>query len=265
MFVTLALGVVAGMLGTLLGLGGGVFLVPFLVIALDVPFQTAAAVSLTTVIATSTAVSAAAAGRQLINLRLGMVLEVATALGGLTGGMTAYMLSARSLQLLFAAVAATIGAVTLARLNREGVATGGERGRFGGEYHDSPSGRTVTYRVRRLPLALAASLVAGNISTLLGVGGGIVKVPVLNAWCGVPMRPAAATSAFMIGVTATAGAVIYYGRGDLIPELAAAAVLGVHVGSGVGMRFGERLGQRTLRLLMALVLFTVAALMLIRS
>jgi len=262
---TLGLGVVAGMVGTLLGLGGGVFLVPFLVLALDIPFHTAAAISLTTVIATSTAVSAAAAGRQLINLRLGMVLEVATAFGGLTGGITAYTLSPRSLQLLFGTVAAAIGLVTLARLNRQDSAAGPGRGRFGATYFDPPSGRMVTYAVKRLPIAIAASFVAGNISTLLGVGGGIVKVPVLNAWCGVPMRAAAATSAFMIGVTATAGAVIYYGRGDLIPQLAAAAVLGVHVGSAAGMRFGQRLGQRALSLLMAIVLFTVAVLMLVRS
>ena len=71
----------------------------------------------------------------------------------------------------------------------------------------------MTYRVKRLPLALAASFVAGNVSSLLGIGGGFIKVPVLNAWCGVPLRAAAATSAFMIGVTATAGAVIYYGHG----------------------------------------------------
>ena len=81
----------------------------------------------------------------------------------------------------------------------------------------------MTYRFKRLPLALAASFVAGNVSSLLGVGGGFIKVPVLNAWCGVPMRAAAATSAFMIGVTATAGAIIYYGHGVLVPGLAAAA------------------------------------------
>jgi hypothetical protein len=123
----------------------------------------------------------------------------------------------------------------------------------------------VTYRVRRLPLALFASLVAGNISTLLGVGGGIVKVPVLNAWCGVPMRAAAATSAFMIGVTATSGAVIYYGRGEVIPELAAAAVIGVQLGSASGLRVGARLRPRSLRILMALVLFGVAGSMVVRS
>ena len=84
-------------------------------------------------------------------------------------------------------------------------------GVLGGRYHEEESGGTVTYRVKRLPLAIAASFVAGNVSSLLGIGGGIIKVPVLNAWCGIPLRAAAATSAFMIGVTATAGAMIYYG------------------------------------------------------
>ena len=78
------------------------------------------------------------------------------------------------------------------------------------------------------------------MSSLLGIGGGIIKVPVLNAWCGVPLRAAAATSAFMIGVTATAGATIYYGRGQLEPALAAAAVLGVQVGSWGGHALRRR-------------------------
>jgi uncharacterized membrane protein YfcA len=263
--ITLGLGAAAGLLGTLLGLGGGVFLVPFLVVVIGVPFHIAVAISLTTVIATSSAVSAATAGRGLINLRLGMVLEIATAAGGLAGGLTAYMLSPRTLQMLFAAVTGAIGLVTIARLAHAEPAGVADPGSLGGSYRDEYLHEQVTYRVQRLPVAVLASLVAGNVSTLLGVGGGIVKVPVLNAWCGVPMRAAAATSAFMIGVTATSGAVIYYGRGDLIPELAAAAVLGVHIGSAGGLRVGARLRPKALRILMALVLFAVAASMAARS
>src|SRR4029434_5333101 len=85
----------------------------------------------------------------------------------------------------------------------------------GGRYHEEEGGGTVTYRVKRLPVAIVASFVAGNVSSLLGIGGGIIKVPVLNAWCGVPLRAAAATSALMIGVTATGGAIIYYARGQV--------------------------------------------------
>jgi uncharacterized membrane protein YfcA len=263
--ITLGLGAAAGLLGTLLGLGGGVFLVPFLVLVVGIPFQIAVAVSLTTVIATSSAVSAATAGKGLINLRLGMVLEVATAAGGLAGGLTAYMLSPRTLQMLFAVVTGAIAVVTIARLSHAEPVGGSDPGPLGGRYRDECLGEAVTYRVERLPVAVLASLVAGNVSTLLGLGGGIIKVPVLNTWCGVPMRAAAATSAFMIGVTATSGAVIYYGRGDLIPELAAAAVLGVQVGSAGGLRLGARLRPKTLRVLMAIVLLGVAVSMVARS
>ena len=102
------------------------------------------------------------------------------------------------------------------------------------------------------------SLLAGSISGLLGVGGGILQVPALNAWCGVPMRAAAATSAVMIGITAAASAPLYYGRGDIIPPLAAAAVLGTFVGSRAGLWFGGRTRARRLKLLMAVVLGCVS-------
>src|SRR4029450_12989141 len=106
-------------------------------------------------------------------------------------------------------------------------------------------------------LAVVASFLAGNVSSLLGIGGGIIKVPILNAWCGMPLRAAAATSAFMIGVTATAGAVIYYGRGQLEPSLAAAAVIGVQLGSWVALRYGSGVPVKWLKVLMAIVLVAV--------
>lgn len=260
-------GAAAGATGALFGIGGGVFLVPFLVLAVGLPIKTAVGISLVSVIATSSTVSAHSAGRDLINLRLGMVLEVATAAGGVMGGLTASYLSDTALQLMFAGLAASVAVVTLTRLGRRNVILepGVDPGLLGGRLFDIEAGRPVVYRVRRLPLALAASLVAGNVSSLLGVGGGIVKVPVLNAWCGVPLRAAAATSAFMIGVTATAGAVIYYGRGDIVPALAAAAVLGVLAGSRGGLRLAARLQVRRLKLTMAGVLVAVAALMVARA
>ena len=263
-FVT---GIVAGGLGALLGIGGGVFLVPFLNLALNFPFQAAAAISLTTVIATSSSVSAGRSGKHLINLRLGMLLEVATAAGSLLGGITAQLVAPAALQKLFGVVAAVVALVMVGRVNRRNVILDPamDPGVLGGRFYEEESGATVTYRVKRLPAALVASFAAGNVSSLLGVGGGVIKVPVLNAWCGVPVRAAAATSAFMIGVTATAGAVIYYGRGQLMPALAAAAVLGVQVGSWGGMHIGRRTSAKWLKLLMAAILFIVSALMFVRS
>jgi len=263
----IVMGAVAGTMGALLGLGGGVFLVPFLVLAAGVPIKTAVGISLITVIATSSTVSAHAAGRQLINLRLGMLLEVATAIGGVMGGLTAYYLSEKTLEILFAAVATGVAIVMLTRLNRRNVISepDADPGMLGGRFFDAEAGRTVIYRVKRIRLALLVSLVAGNVSTLLGLGGGILKVPVLNAWCGVPLRAAAATSAFMIGVTASTGALIYYGQGHILPTLASATVLGVLAGSRVGLRLAERIRARRLKLIMSGILAIVAALMLVRA
>jgi uncharacterized membrane protein YfcA len=260
-------GVLAGAFGALLGLGGGIFLVPFLNLVLGFPISAAAAISLTTVIATSSSVSAGRSAGGLINFRLGMALEVATAGGSVLGGLTAQMLSQSTLQRLFGMVAGVVAATMLTRVNRRNVIfdSSADAGLFGGRYYDSESGREVMYRVKRLPAAVAASFVAGNVSSLLGIGGGIIKVPVLIAWCGVPVRVAAATSAFMIGVTAIAGATIYYGRGQLVPPLAAAAVIGVQLGPFAGFRLGNYLPARGLKLLMAGVLLIVSVMMFVRG
>ena len=265
--IIFAAGTVAGALGAVLGLGGGVFLVPFFNLVLGFPFTAAAAISLTTVIATSSTVSAGRAGKQLINMKLGMLLEVATAAGSFLGGITAQFVSQSVLQRLFGFVAVIVALIMLSRLRRRNVILDPAAGPgvLGGRYHEDESGGVVTYRVKRLPLAIAASFVAGNVSSLLGIGGGIIKVPVLNAWCGIPLRAAAATSAFMIGVTATAGATIYYGHGQLEPALAAAAVLGVQLGSWGGMKFGAAASAKWLKILMAAVLFIVSAMMFMRG
>jgi uncharacterized protein len=265
--IIFAAGVVAGSLGALLGLGGGIFLVPFFNLGLNFPITTAAAISLTTVIATSSTVSAGRAGKQLINMRLGMLLEVATAAGSLLGGVTAQMLPQATLQKLFGLMAAAVAIIMLGRRQRRNVILdpSADPGILGGRYYEEESGGVVTYRVKRLPVAIVASFFAGNVSSLLGIGGGVIKVPVLNAWCGVPLRAAAATSAFMIGVTASAGAVIYYGHGLLMPALAAAAVLGVQLGSWGGLRFGQRTSAKWLKTMMAAVLLLVAALMFVRG
>ena len=252
-------GVLAGGLGALLGIGGGVFLVPFLNSVIGLPMKIAIATSLMTVIGTSSAVSAGTAGRNLINLRLGMLLEVASAAGGLAAGVTFQHLSERTLFLSFAIVTALIAALMITRLDRRNVLDASvEPGVLGGRYFDDESGRPVVYRVKRLPVAVVASTLAGVISGALGIGGGILKVPMLIAWCGVPLRAAAATSALMIGVTALASVPIQYAHGYIHPPLAAAAVIGVLAGSRAGLWFGGRAKARSVKLLMAVVLALVS-------
>jgi uncharacterized membrane protein YfcA len=265
--IIFAAGVGAGGFGALLGVGGGVFLVPFLNLVVGFPLPAAAAISLTTVIATSSTVSAGRTGQHLINLRMGMTLEVATVAGSLVGGITAHLLREATLQRLFAAVALLVAAVMLARLNQRNVILDPSiaPGRLGGSFYDQESGQTVTYRIKRLPVGLLVSFAAGQVSSLLGIGGGIMKVPALNAWCGMPMRAAAATSALMIGVTAAGGAIIYYGRGDLSPVAAAPAVLGVLLGSWIGLHTSHRVPVAWLKTLMVALLLVVAAVMFARS
>ncbi len=260
-------GMAAGIVGALLGLGGGVFLVPFMVLVLQFPMRQAVAISLVTVIATSSVVTSIRMGRSLVNFRLGMLLEVATTAGGLAGGVIAIMLSQHTLQRMFGVMTIVSAVAMLGRLKKRNVivADGADTGRLGGRYHEAESGGGVSYRVKRVPGAMAVSLAAGSLSSLLGVGGGILKVPALNAWCGVPMRAAAATSAFMIGVTAASGVVIYFGRGDIVPWMAAAAVLGVLAGSRAGFMVGERAKAKWLKLLLAAILVVVGVLMLART
>jgi hypothetical protein len=172
---------------------------------IGLPIKIAVATSLMTVIATSSVVSVSTVGRNLINLRLGMLLEVASAAGGVAAGLMFHALSDETLFLWFAFVTGVIAVMVLSRLDRRNVLDASvDPGRLGGRYYEDESGREVVYQVKRLPVALGVSALAGVVSGSLGIGGGILKVPLLNAWCGVPLRAAAATSALMIGVTAAA-------------------------------------------------------------
>jgi len=260
-------GVAAGGLGALLGIGGGVFLVPLLNLGFGMPIGAAAGISLATVIATSSTVTAGKAGQQLMNLRFGMLLEVATAAGSVLGGITAQFLAQATLQRLFGIVTALVAAATVSRSGKRNIIRdpSADPGLLGARFHDEETGATVVYRIKQLPLALGASFVAGNVSSLLGIGGGVIKVPVLNAWCGMPLRAAAATSAFMIGVTATGGAIIYYVNGQLLPTAAASAILGVQLGSWLGLRLSPYVPIRVLKLLLAGVLAVVSVMMLSRG
>src|SRR5260221_9859700 len=244
-------GAAAGLVGAMLGIGGGVFLVPPLTLPFPLPILPPAGANLFSLIATATASSTVNLDRGLVNMRLAMALEVATSVGGLGGGLAASLLSTQQLFLLFGGTLAVMGALMMMRSGRRNVIadTSVDPGRLGGRLQEGDT--AYVYRVRRMPLALGASLVAGAVSGLLGLGGGIVKVPVLNTFCGVPIRVAAATSAFMIGVTAAASVFIYFARGDVVLPIAAAVALGARPASIARARLGQRVEARALKIFMA--------------
>jgi hypothetical protein len=260
-------GVGTGLIGAILGTGGGVFLIPVLVVGLGLPVHHAVATSIVTVIATSSAAASTNVERGTANMRLGMTLEIATAIGAIAGGLTAALLEARALEGIFAAVLLPTAFLMWrhGEFDPGGSATelAVNPGLLGGRYVEA--GREVVYRVRRLWAGLGISFVAGNLSGLLGIGGGVFKVPALHLLCGVPIRAATATSNFMIGVTAAASAFLYFGRGEVRPGTTAAAVLGVLAGSVAGSAVSPRIKGAFVRKLFAAMLVLVAVQMLYRA
>lgn len=266
LLLVIALGFLSGTLGALLGLGGGLFMVPALTWIFAMPVRQAAGIGLMTVIATSGAVSTETVRLGVVNTRLGMLLLVGASLGGLAGGITAQHVSEATAALVFAVTTGAIAVITAVRLDHRNVIDdpSAQPNAYGGRFHDPDLGREVVYRTKRLPLAIAASIVAGNISGLLGLGGGLLQVPALNLWCGVPIRVASATSAFLIGLTAAASAPIYFAHGQVDGHYAAASVIGVLAGARWGVQFGAAQRVRHLKKLLATVLALVSALMFAR-
>jgi uncharacterized membrane protein YfcA len=271
-------GVAAGVFGSLLGLGGGVLIVPLLTLGFGLPLREAVGVSLVSVIVTSSAAAGVYLERHVANLRLGMALELFTAIGALAGGLIAFALPERLVAGLFAALLAYTAATMLRRALARPVPPPSSAepadvldptddlepaddadpapglvpvpSKIG--FVESLSGPD--YEVRRYPFGIVGSLFAGVVSAILGVGGGIVKVPLMNLAMGVPLRVATATSNLMIGITASASAIVYLFRGGIDPYVAAPTALGVFVGAAVGSRVSHRIDVRILRVLFIVVL-----------
>ncbi|MFH0751522.1 MAG: sulfite exporter TauE/SafE family protein [Chloroflexota bacterium] len=268
----------AGVFGSLLGLGGGILIVPLLTVGFGVPFREAVGVSLVCVIVTSSAAAGVYLERRTANLRLGMLLEVFTASGALLGGLVAFLLPERVLAGLFAALLVYTAFSMLRRSRAQAAPSSppaaadgpGAAPHAGQDPHVSPPGLADVvagpgYRPRRLGAGAGGSLGAGVLSALLGVGGGIVKVPLMHLVMGVPLQVATATSNLMIGVTAAASAVVYLLRGGIDPYIAGPTAVGVFAGAMVGSRLAPRINVRILRLLFVGVLALTAAQMALRA
>jgi uncharacterized membrane protein YfcA len=257
-----AMAVFAGVVGSMVGVGGGIVVVPILTLAFDVPIKVAIATSLICVIATSTAAQTVFVTKGMTNLRLGMALEIMTTLGAIAGGVTAVLISGRILQGVFAAILVYVAYT----MRRRGDDVAPERtGLLEADYVDPADGRHVAYGVRRLKLGAFLSLFAGNISGLVGLGGGAFKVPIMNIIMGVPLKATIATSNLMIGVTAATGAVIFYGRGYVDARYAVPAALGILLGARLGPRLAVRLRSQTLSVFFQVLLLAFAVLMALRA
>jgi uncharacterized membrane protein YfcA len=261
-------GIGAGLFGSLLGLGGGILIVPLLTLAFGLPLLEAVGVSLICVIVTSGAASGVYLERRVANLRLGMTLELFTAIGAMAGGLIAFLLDARVIELIFTGLLVYV-AVTMARRRDPApdLPTPASDAPIPGAPPDAPRSGAMRsfldrlsgpdYRIRRFGFGIVGSLIAGVASALLGIGGGLVKVPVMHVVMGVPLRVATATSNLMIGITASASAIIYLLRGGIDPYAAAPTAIGVFIGASIGSRIAARIDLRLLRgLFVAILLYT---------
>jgi len=250
--VLLAGGAAAGLFGSLLGLGGGILIVPLLTLGLGLPLRVAVAVSLVSVIVTSSASAGVYLERHVANLRLGMVLELFSATGALVGGLITFMLPTSVLEGLFAALLAWVAVSMLRRSDPGPAAAPAADGPAAERFTDTLSGPG--YRVHSLAAGMGGSVLAGLMSALLGVGGGTVKVPTMHLLMGVPLKVATATSNMMIGITAVSSAVIYLLRGQIDPYVAGPTAVGVFAGAMTGSWVAPRVHVAVLRWLFVAVL-----------
>lgn len=258
----LAISVSAGLLGSLLGLGGGIILVPALTLLMKVDIRFAIGASIVSVIATSSGAAISYIRDEVVNLRLGMVLELATVSGAIMGASIANFVSGSWLYIAFAAVMA-YSAISMFRKNRDTsleMASDpppsdplADRLKLHGKYRIS-SNAQIEYFVCRTKLGAFFSMIAGVMSGLLGIGGGVLKVPVMHLLMGVPLKSATATSNFMIGVTAAASAGIYFSRGQINPFITAPVAIGVLVGASIGARLLHRVKSAWIRAAFVLIL-----------
>ena len=255
----------AGFLGSLTGLGGGVIIVPLLTLGLGVDIKYAVGTSLIAVIATSSGAAAAYVREGITNIKIGMFLETATTVGAIAGAAIAVIVPAYSLMILFGAVLLYSGIISFRNRNEETLPAKKPLTRnpkiasllqLDGSYQTSAG--KVVYKVYHLAGGYLMMLLAGMLSGLLGIGSGAFKVIAMDTIMKLPFKVSSATSNFMIGVTAAASAGVYLTRGYIDPVLSMPVVLGVLTGSLTGTRSLIKSKTKSLRIVFAITISLLA-------
>ncbi len=268
--VLFTISLAAGALGSLLGLGGGIIVVPALTLLLHVDIRFAIGASIVSVIATSSGAAAAYVRERMTNMRVAMFLELATTSGAITGAYLAGLVSTGWLYILFGLI---MGYSALAMFRKRGELVAravppsrlADRLALHGSYFDHAADEEIAYSVTGVQRGLGLMYVAGTVSGLLGIGSGALKVPAMDLAMRLPIKVSTATSNFMIGVTAAASAGIYFARGDINPFIAAPVAAGVLTGAMVGSRLLPRLHSAMIRKLFVVVLMAVSVQMLVKG
>lgn len=260
--------VLAGFLGSLVGLGGGIIITPALTILFGIDIKYAIGASIIAVIATSSGSAIAFVKDHVSNMRVGMLLEVFTTAGGVVGALMAGIFSSKLLYIFFSLILLNsfygmlkkTGLITKVKKEEEKVENDkyADRYKLNSTYYDKATGKTVAYNVTNVPQGSLVMFGAGFASGLLGIGSGAFKVVALDSYMKLPIKVSTATSNFMMGVTATASALIYFFNGTINPTIAAPIAIGTLIGSRTGAKVMQRLDAKYIRyIFLPILLFTI--------
>ncbi len=269
-FGVLAISVGAGVLGSLLGLGGGIIVIPALTLIFKIDIHYAIGASIVSVIATSSGAAATYVRERLANLRVAMLLEIATVSGALTGAYLAGLISEQWLYIIFGIVMG-YSCVQMFRKSHASAADAAkptpwaDRLALHSSYYDPAVGREIKYRVANTHFGLGLMYIAGMVSGLLGIGSGALKVTAMDLAMRLPIKVSSATSNFMIGVTAAASAGVFFLRGQIDPFIAAPVAAGVLAGAILGSRLLGKLQSSTIRTVFMGVLLFISLQMLLKG
>ncbi|MDR2465122.1 MAG: sulfite exporter TauE/SafE family protein [Streptococcaceae bacterium] len=269
MFLT---GILAGSVGAILGLGGGIVVTPILTLLFQIDIKYAIGASIIAVIATSSGSAISYLKDDLLNIRVAMFLEIFTTIGGIIGALLATVFHSTLLFLLYGALLTfqvfnmykklQAGEEVLKKIQPDKLA---EKLNLNQSYVEKTTGEEIAYQVEKIPQASGIMLGAGIASGLLGIGSGAFKVMAMDGVMKMPLKPSSATSNLMMGVTAAASAVVYFFQGVIHPLIAVPLALGIVVGAMIGSKVMPKLPSRTLRLIFIPVLSLIAIQMLLRG
>ena len=265
--------VLAGFLGSLVGLGGGIIITPALTILFGFDIKYAIGASIIAVIATSSGSAIAFVKDHVSNMRVGMLLEVFTTAGGVVGALMAGVFSSKLLYIFFSLILLNsfygmlkkTGLITKAKKEEEIVENDkyAEKYKLNSSYYDKAIDKTIDYNVTNVPQGSLVMFGAGFASGLLGIGSGAFKVVALDTYMKLPIKVSTATSNFMMGVTATASALIYFFNGTINPAVAAPIAIGTLIGSRTGAKVLQRLDAKYIRyIFLPILLFTIVNMLL---
>lgn len=266
----IGLGVVsaaAAILGSMLGLGGGVFLVPIFTLFFGVDQKLAIGASAVAVVTNSVVGSSVHLRSRFTNVRLAMLLQVTTATGAIAGALVAISVNERVVNVIFGLVL-VYAAASMAVRRAQSVAAatmGADPWRLGASYRDPATGGTVRYVPTRVPAGIGVSGFAGVLSGMLGIGGGVIQVPAMNLLMRVPVKAAAGTSSFMVGITAVATTFVFYADGKIDPTIVVPAMIGIFVGSQTGSRLTRKLRTQNLVAFFVLILLYLGGSLILKA